>query len=83
MSFDDFEADVKAHASRKGPQCTVGRMLAALPPADAAKVTDALANRAYTTPAIRAVLLKRLDAALVPAVSAIGNHRRGNCACPA
>lgn len=77
LSLDAFTAESKP---RKGPRCTVGKLIEAMSPADAKVLTDALAASVddITHAAITRVL--RAEGHSFDA-STIGRHRKGECAC--
>lgn len=67
-----------AESGRPGPICTVATLLAALPPEDAATLTEALASPLYTSAKIERAL--RAEGHRI-AAQTLGRHRKGECAC--
>lgn len=62
-----------------GPRCTVGKMLALIPPDDRATLVTWLADDTFTSTAIARELKDEYGES--PSGFTIGRHRRGDCSC--
>ena len=76
MPFADALAAQREN--KKGPDCSVGKILAKLDPADAADV-----RAAFASPDLQHVLIERALEAIghKPGKGAVGRHRNGVCEC--
>jgi hypothetical protein len=71
---------IAAENHRPGPECTVKRVLAVLPPKDAATLTKALTDVALTSAGLTRAL-RRLDLGFPVGNEAVQRHRKGECGC--
>lgn len=78
--WSTFEEDVKSSARRRGPRCSVGVMLEALPPAGRSAVEAVLANPSFAIPAVGNALSRYIQTG-IPSPWSLANHRRGKCGC--
>ena len=79
MSLRDEVADV-VRGIHKGPTCTVGKMLRAMPDDLAAEVEDVMADDGVPMTAVARVLKAR-GIPNVPASQTFARHKRGECSC--
>lgn len=74
--------EARSLTARRGPTCGVAVFLAEVVPASqVAAVVEALANPGLSNPGLYRAFVKRVGEEKAPRQFAIGNHRRGNCAC--
>lgn len=73
--LDDLAAPV---TTRKGPQCTVGRLLTILSPIERDRLQEALDNPEWTASGLTRVLVKH-GTPMAP--QTVQRHRRGECRC--
>lgn len=72
------EIEVASASHRKGPLCTIARIMAEMPEVDAADLETAFRESKYSNKAIFMVLRGRGHDV---AQTTVARHRRGECAC--
>lgn len=75
----DLDTALAQTAPRKGPSCSVGKLLAELDPDQRAKLEAALADREVQTAHLTRALVLAADRRFDPA--SVGRHRKGTCNC--
>lgn len=71
--------DVGPTRKRKGPPCTVGVLLQALPETEADALADMLADSAWQGTQIARLVTRETGVTVQGGI--ISRHRRGDCAC--
>lgn len=80
-SWSNLASEAREHSKHPGPKCQVRTLIDSLPAEDAGHLVYALRAGHITNPALHRALAARVDETVLPSQWALGNHRRGNCAC--